>query len=792
MKNRKKICKYDDIYSPADKYFAVNYDDPVTNSIYISLPKPPSLYLIDGYGLHPLDQVFKKLEIPHRLKLLEKRVFVDLKEWADKRKENTITGYRIIAKYWELLKEEQNEYVEEIKFIKQVAWYKIYGYWCFIKGKPTYLPPWYFCFLNFWYMPYIESESKYPEYRDEDRKTELFKHYLYTTKETFKHLGGKGNAIKNDQDKYEMIEMENRTFYGLMKPKRRRCGESNRALNNISCIASGGMSKSSVVIADTGDHAEEHWTKRLIPAWQGWPMFIKPIWDGNNSPTKLALRTPPNVYDIISLNSLIDYKESGGERAVDSDRIDGALVDEGGKLIRVSSSERWGITKFTLSQGPAIHGWVEMPSTIEEMTEGGEEFHDIWKSANFYERDKATGQTKSGVAREFIPAYRGYDKFIDKWGFSVVDTPTEDQIRHAPTSNAFAIKKMGAKEYHETKRSLLLSSKSPRDLKEYRGLRRREPLTSTECWMSTSGDVGFPIEQMQTRLSELRIDNHKDIVIGNFAWRNGVKDGIVDFVENPDGKFLVSLLLDRDDSYRSNEFQIERKFNSKLREFTDVYAPRYKSRFTIGIDTFTNLPKEPGGYSQTRLSDGGIAVYWEIDKELEEKLGNTNSDTYESGRFVCTYRNRPYFYEFVEDIILVSRYYGGMLYFERNKEEVINRVDDRGYSGHFKYRYNIKTQTFDAVPGGYAGGDSIDALFNSLRDHFELRCHKEVQHDLLQEGVEITGKEKLTRKDLLAAAGWALEGSKSTYGYLLDKMQQGEEDDWEDSLRGTFLEPKSY
>lgn len=763
MKYQKKTCKYDHLYLDADRYFCVNHDDTELKPIYISLPKPPSYYLIDGYGKHPYEQKYTRIETPQRLKLLEKRVYKEAEEWSSNNKANTITGYVLYKMYWDILTKEQEDFQDEIKWIKQIIWYTMYGYWCFIKGKPYYFPPWYFCFLNYWY---IQPANMYPEFRYDDLTTELYKWYLRTTKETFKNTDNRGNALKNQYGKYEMIELEHRTFYGPCKTKRRRCGESNRGLNNIMQDGRKVVGGTVNVLADKGENAEKHWEKRLIPAWQRWPFFLKPMWDGNNNPKELFYAPPSNVYNVKGLNTRVAFITSGGERSVDSDQLSAALLDEMGKHERASASSKWGVTKLTLSQGPSIHGYVEMPTTIEEMNQGGEDFYIIWQQSNFYIRDKVTGQTLSGLGREFVPSYRAYDGFIDAWGFSVVDPPTDEQIEYAPPNSMYAIKRIGTRDYHHKRRDALLASGSPRDLKTYRELIRKEPLNSTECWMGTGGDVGFPLEQMQQRLSELRIENYKDIITGNFVEVNG----LVEFHESKNGNWDVSMLLDQKGGYRSNERTITKRFYGKEQKYRNVYAPRFKSRFIMGIDPIENLNKQPGGYSQTRLSDCGIGIYWDLDEEHEKRLGNTSTDTYESMCFVATYRNRPNnYHDLVNDVILAARYYGAMMFFERNKTELINRIDDAGYSGYFLHMYNVKTKQFEAMPGGYAQGESINNLFNSLRDHFDLRVHKEKHHALIQEGVDIKGKEQLTRKDLLAACGWALEGAKSTYGKLIDQ-----------------------
>lgn len=789
MDRRKKENKYYDQYLPVDKYFCVNENDDETTPVYISLPKPPPIELIDGYGLPALEQKFKRLEIPKRLKLLEDRVFKELTAWSGENKHNTITGYKILEKYWDILTEEQDYYIDEIKFIKNFIWYTIHGYWCFIKGKPTYLPPWYFSFLNTWKMPDIKIKAdKYPQYRDEDRKTELYKYYLFKTRETFKNLDEKGRAVKVD-GKYEMIELSERTFCGVMRGKRRQCGESNRAINNLISIAKSKNGMSCVIVADSGEHARAHWVKRLIPAWQSWPMFVKPIWDGNNAPIRLNFSTPANVYNKKQLGGSIRYIDSAKERVVDSETLDGVLLDESAKLDSVDSNERWNITKYTLIKGTFIGGWAELPSTVEEMNEGGEEFYDMWVNSDFYVRNKVTGQTTTSLARQFISAELAYEGFIDPWGFSVTDTPNQDQIQYAEKDMTYASLGIGSKEYHYIRRKKLLDSGSPRDMKEYRGLIRRDPINSSEMWKGTGGDVGFPIEAMSSRLSELRINNYQDVVTGNFVSSTGDENGIIDFREDINGKWNVSLILDRENIYGSNEQKRDWGWSNRINGWDQVYAPVYKSRFTMGVDPITNLSRIDGVAAQTRLSNAGISVYWEVDKSLEPYW---NSDTGRSGCFVATYSYRPDTYqELVMDVIFAAKYYGAMIYFERNKEELMNRIDDLGYSGYFKYKFNPKTHQFEATPGGYAGGDSMDNLLNSLRDYFELRSHVEKHHRILEEGISLTGKERLTRKDLLTASGWALEGSKSTYGKLLDE-HRGRMEENKLNFSGTFLGRKSY
>jgi hypothetical protein len=775
--SRPKKSKYEVQYKQADRYFAVNLDDEGVCPVYISLPKPPDIRLIDGYGLPPHEQFFHRLEIPKRLKLLEERTYKEVQEWAVP-VSNTITGYKILQTYWDILTKEQYDYQEEIAFIKKCIWHTIYGYWCFINGKPTYLPPWYFCFLNFFYMPNLKVKEKYPEYRDDDRITELYKWYSFTTHETFKDLDKDGNAIRNNRGEYDMIELPYRTSFGTMQPKRRRRGETSRGWNNILWVAMRTIGGNCTYVAETGEAAKKRFKEMFVPAWQKLPMFLKPIWDGDNDPSsKVSFKAPSNVYSQKSVGSTIDRTESASERANDGDKFHGMVSDEDAKVERIDAGTRWGVNRFTMHQGPAIHGYAEHSSTVEEMTEGGEEFYDMWVQSNFYNRDANSGWTKSGLFREFIPAYRAYDKFIGPWGESVIDDPTEEQLKYKPEGAAYR-RGFGARKYHQAWRDKLLRSKNSNDLKLYRERRRREPIKSSECWLGTAGDIGFPLEAIDSRLADLRLHDYNKIITGDFVWRGGIRDSIVDFIEKENGKFNVSLLLDRDKSYYSNQVEKVQIWDGSQNRYISAFAPVYKARFTAGADPIDFLDREPGKGIKTSLSDGGGAVFWEGDSNIEN-----------SRRFVCTYRNRPPFNEYCEDMIMMCRYYGAMMYFERNKPGLWEKFVERGYKGYLKHAFDVKTNTFKDTPGAYAQAGNITDMLNAVRDYLEEYCYIELHHDFLQECKEITSKGKLKKYDLLAACGWALEGSKSTYGVVLDSYR---DDTGFLDFTDTFLEPRHY
>jgi len=138
----------------------INDGDPDLTPIYFTLPSPPKdLSLIDNYGLEPDEQYFRRLEIPKKLKILEKKSMDALYAIERRNRQDTIQGYKIYLKYWELFESEVENLTVEIEWLKNVWWYRKYGYWFYNDGEPTYLPPDYFDFLNFYF---IDEAQCYP------------------------------------------------------------------------------------------------------------------------------------------------------------------------------------------------------------------------------------------------------------------------------------------------------------------------------------------------------------------------------------------------------------------------------------------------------------------------------------------------------------------------------------------------------------------------------------------------------------------------------------------------------
>lgn len=756
------------------RYFVgVNEDDDDIIPVYVSCPSPPKLSLIANYNLPQDEQYWRRIEVPPRLKKLEDRAFSGLFERELRNRQEVVQGYRIYQEYWRILEENKKEYSEEIEWIKKIWWYRIYGYWFYNDGEPTYCTGEYFDYLNFWF---IKDSETYIEFREEDRRMSIFSYYLRTTTESFAEMSpDTGRAIKNIDGTYHMVDVGSRVFYGDMKPKFRRCGETQWACHGIWLGCSTTPSAYGTIISMDGDNAEKHYYKKLIPAWNKYPMFLKPIWMGSKRPTSIKLIEPPNVFHIEGLGSSIDYTESSGVSKNDGDTLYFCLSDEEGKS-KTPIAERWNVNKIAMSTGGGSNilnnAYAWHPSTIEDIGEGGSEYFKMWQLSNFYERIPIMGQTHSGLARIFIPAYNKLEGFIDRWGKSVIDTPTERQIRFSPRAK-FALMNKGAKDMLQSVLDSLLAKGTPTALEAYRSRKRKFPMKSADCWLGTSGNAGFNLEIIDRRIEELnrlRSFGKPPYKIGYFD-RISKPDGKVIWINDVElAKFRISMDLPEQLTNQREQIEVWDGLNQKI---VPAWRPIKGYKFTLGADPFRNLKAQEAkqgtrfgvNMSNSRQSDGGIVILWEHDTDIDR---GTDRTIWESFRVVLTYRYRPATQEeYYEDIIMAAQYFGAMIYPEQNVENLISHIYKRGYAGYFLFDIGLDGKQ-KSLPGRYNATDTNQDMIREVKDYIQFRGHIECHDDLLNEVKNLKGVEDVTHKDIFAAFGMALLGSKSRYREIIE------------------------
>lgn len=748
-------------YVPADTSVLYHANDAALTPIRLSLPRPPRIELIEGYGLPAKEQKFQHVEIPHKLKRLEELAIKKIKERAEKDVSFTLTLYKVQKEYWKILQEEQEYYKEEIKWLKTQWWHIVNGYWFFNNGKPTYITGWHYFYLNFWK---IDGQIS-PEYRDRDRKEFIFFWYSFTTHETFANLDKNGVAVPNDDGTYEMIEMPYRTCYGVGQNKHRRSGNTNKGLCIVylmTCTHRG--TDGGVIVSMSGDSSEKHMSAKLLPAWRKMPLFVKPLTKSTNNPSSIENRAPRTEMGEDALENSIAVAESAQSNSVDGNKYWAMLIDESGKATTLDVRDRHLIAMHCVATGSKIHGWIYQPSTAEELSKGGKAYKGLLDDSFFYRRDKITGQTRSGIFRLFIPADDCREGYIDPYGNAVMG----DKLTKEHKDMGF---RSTATQAIKSKREQLLRDAKfdPEAMVTYRADRKQFPLCYDDSWIGNAGDIGFDMDALDKRLAVLSREPQEeryDLEWIGTPFLSGVKA-----VPNPtEGRWYLSKIMGDGEAGRPVE---DEYWDTEKQEYVKTFRPRYPDRFTVGADPYNFKTEQQarisdGGYKKSsgRMSDGGIAVFWHRDTIIDPE-GKPITE-WKSNRFVATYRFRhPDNHKYAEDVLKTCLYFGAMCFPEINIRVVWDDFHSWGYDGYLKYQVDPVTKKVKETPGITSLERSKQDGFNELRNHIALHTTRECHENLLMEWKSINGMEEMTKYDLLAASMCALMGAKSSYHELV-------------------------
>ena len=342
----------------------------------IRLPEQPNKEDIINYDLPIKQQKWVKKELPYFFEKVEYNKNGDL-----------------------ILTEQQEEYArQEVQRCKK-------GCWIYIKGKPRYLTGKYYFFLQY----YILEDGNSPEFREPDRLYFLFHQY------------------------WQGIEW----CLGNIRTKKRRDGASSQSCSNVVYEAIFYKNSNCGLVSKTKEDSKETFTQMITSAYRQLPSYLKPKQiNREDSVTELVFAhkaqtikegVSTSIKDIEGNNSRISYK-APAINAYDRGRISYGLVDEGGKFPKeVPVSQLLAVISKTLVRGVKRVGWIDMPSTTNEMTKGGGlEFFKIWKNADQFKQKP----TINRLVRYFRPAYEAYEGFIDEYGDSVVNEPDEEQYNY--------------------------------------------------------------------------------------------------------------------------------------------------------------------------------------------------------------------------------------------------------------------------------------------------------------------------------------------------------------------------
>jgi hypothetical protein len=674
----------------------------------------PSPELIANYGLKREEQYFRYAAYPQRLTQLEE----GLKEQVKKDMKTSSPMKRdqeVVERFWETLSERQDEYEQEIKWIEKQWYHRLFGYWFFCNGKAIWMPGKHYYFLNYYE---INNVGK-PQYRNRDRKWWIAMLYARTETRTFVNLDKNGYAIPNVDGSYDLIDTGRRVFYGGISAKPRRVGDTSKSACNL--------------LEEATRHAEVHlgiqgadekggenvFVNHITLPFKKQPIIFKPQF------ARLNLKEPLR-FDTIEtdrpLNTMIDYAESKFGSAYDGRTLWEYYGDEVGKVEEESIKMRHKVIRLCTSERDIIRGSITYTTTVEDMSKAGShDFFELCKDS-MWNRRLPNGQTLSGMLTLFFRASDGHPEFLDKFGYSVEEMPTEEQA-------AFIKKNYGAIEYLEGQRRLLKEEDLAKE-------KRQNPLKFREIFTPPAQNIFFPVRRIEDRVSEIMFAKSKFYRRGNFQWIDSYGSN-VQFVDADNGRFLLSRMFTPEETNRV-----------VMRDGT--FYPEYPDKFISSADPF-RLEKTTG----SRMSDGGFATFWNRDYLLDPDGKNVTD--FISYRFIITYRHRPpTTEEYCEDVLKACIYTGSMLFPENDVDLLTNYFIDNNYEGFLLYQTDKHTGQKKPNPGFNSRLVAKQKIFSLLKDYMEMHVERERHPDLLNEILEIPNIEKMTDYDLFTAAGGCL------------------------------------
>lgn len=535
------------------------------------------------------------------------------------------------------------------------------GVWVYLKGKAEYLTGSNYMFLQW----NAISGNIYPKFRFS--QLVLWTHWEACVADQ-RSLGQ--CYLKNRRSGYTTMEMSEAPNY---------------ATSN-SDVHVGIMSK-------TSKDAQTIYSNMVIPAFKRYPFFFKPLTDSNTNPkTELAFREPSakitkanRVMGVgAGLNSVITHW-STALNSMDGMTIRRMFLDEIGKFPKdCPFNDYWQVAMECLTKGGQNIGKAMVGSTANSSKKGGKEFKDIYLDSKVATRDDVLYQTKSGLYSLFIPSEYNLAKYIDRYGYPIIED-NEDGVENEFGEIVF----IGSKSFLKSRRDRY--DKDPDKLNEEL---RKNPSTEEDAFRDPSSDSNFNLSKIYEQLNFNASLKTSKIVRGRFEWLVKHKDVV--FVPDPNGKVLQRWIPDYKDRNKV-----------ELRNFKKYGGNgRYVK---AGIDSY-DISKTV----DSRSSNGAMAVYLKkgIDKEVYEE-------------FVCLYVDRPQLAEqFYDNCLKIAVFYGADVLVENNKPRILYHFLEngfRGYSMNNPYKHPTKLSASERKLGGVpsAGLANILSHAESIEQHID-------------------------------------------------------------------------
>lgn len=619
----------------------------------VQLPEVKDGVFVENWGTdNPKDQYWRRKELPS--------ILDDITYDSD---DNAILTY------------EQEEYAaEEWRRCRQ-------GFYFFNNGKITYITGKNYFYLQWWKL----EDDIYPDYRDADRRYFLFLNH------------------------WECILW----CLGIGRGKKRREGASSQATSNLlyECIFF--TNSNCGLVSKTNIDSRDTFTDMAAFGYHQLPVFFKPR----------QLNRPDSVTEFVFAAKVVKGKNASTkgnrsklnyrapvENAYDRGRMTRILADEGGKWpLDVKFSKFISKVTKTMVKGAKRVGFCEAPSTVNELTKGGgAEFKKFWDGANQF---KTGGKkTPNRFVTYFTEAFDNYEGFIDRYGMSVIDAPTEEQYEYLV--KRWVVKdpitgeniselseediKLGARAYVYSRRVGLTGELLEEEI-------RQNPCTVQEMFEAANTDCVFNSYNINVRKKELEIN---PIVKRKIIFTRNLETQLAEFRDINDNE--------KNFHWEFSWFPEKKDWNKTIMDGKNKIPGRTEDG-AIAVDSYSN--------SQGGRKYGSKAC----------ALAGRRSDILDhenTGKPIGMLYGRPAEKDMLHNqVLLAAEFLGYLVWYEHTADDYDGYYKDRGKTGYLgKYPKSMidptKLETADRHRGTPITPFSLTKQLDNGISFFEHHCDK--------------------------------------------------------------------
>jgi hypothetical protein len=500
---------------------------------------------------------------------------------------------------------------------------KIYstGEWCVVGGKLTWISPWHYLALNHWPAG-LDTEDGMKEFRDKDRRRWL---HFYT-------------GFRDDK------------CFGQLYLKRRRDGASTDGGMLAFWFTSAGFKRDSGITSHNDSQAQEALMDFVKMPFFSLPEWLKPIHNTALQTKELRLMPKDGGKTKNEAKNGKIYTKPPTGKSFDGKKLAYLYMDEAAKWSDKNVVDYWATHLRCLKQGPRKVGYAFITSTVEEMGKNVEQFRKLYAQADT--RKVKNGSTVKGLWSLFIPAYDGYDEFIDEYGDSIIDNPTDEQWAWMQARYGAKVRQ-GAREYQAAERARLEADGDSEGLQK---LKRQEPWTVQEAFDNNNTNCHFNLmilSEVKRRLEELPVLWQR----GNFVYTDKAERKVAWAEDDKSGRFWVSWFPPSD-------------MCNMITETQGGWRPVNRKLGVIGVDPYGSANVQDAKRCSSGSAHGKLYFNLEVEranKVYKELYGRDRAGYWPTPSIFLRYHARPTSMKiFYEDVLKASIFYGMPVALERN------------------------------------------------------------------------------------------------------------------------------